>query len=207
MRSKASKIGHAVLLPGLACALLATSFAREESPRAPRQQRLEPPSYECPEAKGKLPEGARTAIDGFLGGDAAPICLGDLNANGRSEVLAVVSERTWGRGMGFYWVTRKAGIFESGADKRQAWKPVLLTSDRIENARGVIGWKAPVDKRDGIGLRFTMTAGDGGICLQIRRLDSNRYGLENPLVLVRWDPSVERYEPGRCPGGTAGKVK
>jgi hypothetical protein len=64
-----------------------------------------------------------------------------------------------------------------------------------------------VDADTGIGLRFTMTAQNEGICLQLRRLDSNRYRSEPRLVLVRWDPSVERYEPGSCPGGTAGKMK
>ena len=206
-RSCLNAATFAAILLWLLCFLPMPTLARDESRRRPKPPRLEAPSFECAEARGKLPEGASTAIAGFLGGDATPICLGDLNANGRPEVLAVVSERTWGRGMGFYWVTRKAGIFEAGSDRREAWKPVLLTSDRIENSRGVIGWTAPVDKRDGIGLRFTMTSGDGGICLQLRRLDSNRYSLENPLVLVRWDRSVERYEPGRCAGGTAGTMK
>jgi len=171
-----------------------------------KRRPLEAPSFECPEAGSRLPAGAKTAIAGFLGGDAKPICLGDLNGNGRPEVLAAVSERSFGRAMGFYWVTSKTGLFEEAPDRQAPWKPLLLTSDRIENARGVIGWKTPVDRKDGIGLRFTMTDG-GRICLQMRRLDSNKRREEAPLVLVRWDPSVERYEEGRCPGGTAGTLR
>ena len=173
---------------------------------AAKQRRLEAPSYECPEAKGKLPAGAMTAIAGFLGADAMPLCLGDLNGNGRAEVLAVVSDKTFGRAMGFYWQTRKVGLFEELSDRKLAWTPLLLAADGIENSRERIGWKMPVDKTAGIGLRFTMTD-SGRICLQLRRLDSNHQRLERPLVLVRWDPTVGRYEEGRCAGGTAGVIK
>ena len=201
----AGSLARAVIVVAVVCIPAAPARALDGSREPPERRWLAPPSFECPEAKGKLPEGASAAIAGFLGGDATPICLGDLNGNGRPEVLAAVSERTFGRGLGFYWVTRKSGVFEAGADKRQPWKPLLLTSDRVENSLGVIGWKGPVDKRDGIGLRFTMTGDKDRICLQLRRLDSNRHRAENPLVLVRWESSVERYEEGRCSGGTAGR--
>lgn len=113
-----------------------------------------------------------------------------------------MTARSYGRGIGFYRVASRAGIFEAGDDRRTTWRPLLLASDRIENTAGLIGWREPVGE-DGIGLRVTMTDADR-ICLQLRRLDSARYRAEEPLLLVRWDSSVRRYEVGPCRDGTAG---
>jgi len=206
MPARASGL-RAVVLCAVLCALPCPPAAALDDTWDPvKQKRLEAPSYECPEAKGKLPAGAMTAIAGYLGGEATPVCLGDLNGNGRQEVLAVVSSQTFGRSMGFYWQTRKVGLFEEAADRKLAWTPLLLAADGVENSSARIAWKTPVDKTDGIGLRFTMTD-SGRICLQLRRLDSNKQRLEPPLVLVRWDATVARYEEGRCANGTAGTMR
>ncbi|HEY3174281.1 MAG TPA: hypothetical protein VGK94_00825 [Candidatus Polarisedimenticolia bacterium] len=161
------------------------------------------PSWECPGPRAKIAEEAQAALDGYLGPAATPLCGGDLNGNGRPEILAAVTSLSCGRGIGFYRVASRVGLFEAGEDRRAAWRPLLLASDRVENSAGLIGWREPVEA-DGIGLRVTMTDGDRA-CLQLRRLDSARYRLEEPLLLVRWDPSVRRYEVGPCRGGTAGR--
>jgi len=178
----------------------------EGSAAPPRRgaPRLVPPSIECPEPGRSLPEGASRAVDAFLGPGARPLCLGDLNGNGRAEILAAHVDRSYGKGMGFYWVTHRAGLFEAGAERAAPWRPLLLLSDGVENTTSRIGWKRPVEK-EGIGLRYTMTD-EGRICLQLRRLDANVNRLERPFVLVRWDPAVERYEPGRCAEGTRGEL-
>ncbi len=166
--------------------------------------RLVPPSVECPEPGRSIPAGATRALDAYLGPEARPLCLGDLNGNGRDEILAARVERSFGKGMGFYWVTRDAGLFEAGSDRTAIWKPVLRITDRLENTTTPIGWRRPVEGA-GIGLRYTMTD-SGRICLQLRRLDANRQRLERPLLLVRWDPAIERYVTGSCADGTRGDL-
>jgi len=208
--SSRSRQGPAALR-GLAAILLMAGVALLAWPgqdRALAQRRgrvrLVPPSVECPEPGRSLPEGASRALEAYLGPDARALCLGDLNGNGRRELLAARVERSFGSGMGFYWVTRNAGLFEEGTDRAAIWRPLLRITDRLENTTTPIGWKRPVEGA-GIGLRYTMTDG-GRLCLQLRRLDANFHRLERPLLLVRWDPAIERYATGACADGTRGDL-
>jgi hypothetical protein len=191
----------ALAAPAIVAAVEARA-GRAEPPKLRGRPRIVYPSFECPEAEGRLPEAAAAAIAGFLGPDATALCYGDLNGNGKDEVLAAVIARTYGKGLGFYWVTTRSGIFEAGRERRDPWVPLLLTSDRLETPSGLFGWESPVSA-EGIGLRVTMTDGPR-VCVQLRRLDAARYRKENPLVIVRWDPTLLRYASGACAGGTAG---
>ncbi len=139
-------------------------------------------------------------MEGLPGPEARALCAGDLNGNGRPEVLAATTEGSRGAGLGFYWIARGAGIVEEGDDPDAPWTPLLLVTDRVENPAGLRGWS---DAMTGgaVGPRYTMSDA-GRICLQIRRL--GRHAGEEPLLLMRWDPSVARYEPGPCASGTAG---
>lgn len=197
---RASTWRHTVLAVFVCFQAHAATPGKWDAPGPP--VRMTHPGSDCPAPGKNIPQGAREAMARFLGPEAIPLCLGDLNGNGRPELLAAIVTRTYGEGLGFYRVTQKSGIFEAGANGAEGWRAVLLTSDRVENQRGLVGWQRPVEE-DGIGLRYTMTHGKG-ICVQLRRLDFPHACTEEPLILIRWDPVVERYEPGPCASGTAG---
>jgi len=196
----------------LAGALALSAFAAGES-AAPRRyatqdrviRRTEYPSSECPQEIPGLSATARQAVSAALGQDAEILCAGDLNGNGRPEVLGALVNGTFGKELGFYRVVSSGVLLEQGADEDAPWKLLLRISDTVDNGTGRIGWKQPVGDT-GIGLRSTMSD-QGRICLQLRRLDAARDQLEEPLVIVRWDRALASYTAGACAQGTSGTAR